>query len=63
LQITPWICSQIYWKYCIFRNSWQIQHKSNCFLSTMALRSIRSGTLNTHPSHPSHSQWQVYSIF
>jgi hypothetical protein len=25
-------CSQIYWKYCIFRNSWQIQHKYNFFI-------------------------------
>jgi hypothetical protein len=22
---------KIYWKFCIFRNSWQIQHKSNLF--------------------------------
>jgi hypothetical protein len=38
LQITPWICSQIYWKYCIFQSSWQIQH--NCFLLYRQWRSF-----------------------
>jgi hypothetical protein len=30
-------CSQIYWKYCIFRISWQMYGKSNGFLLTMVL--------------------------